>query len=427
MDHPTLDSTLQRLHARIDWEKRGRHDMRVDVAPARDLLQRLGSPHRAWRAIHVAGTKGKGSVAAGIAAGLEASGLRTGLYTSPHVERIHERVRMSFAPIEDAPLASALTRTLDVREQAEVEGTPAGGASWFDLVTCAAFLAFAEANVDVAVVEVGLGGRLDSTNALIPELCVITNIDLEHTDVLGSTRAAIAGEKAGILKAGVDLVHGVTAVAGDDPRKAVEARAAELGIQVLHVPMNGTMHQDNARLARACLDRLGALGWTGSSGRPITSNALTDEVLAAHRLPGRAEFRSLAGVPVVLDGAHVPSSLARLMLELRGRATLPGTPQVVLAVARDKDASGLLKAMGTAVDRVFCTSLDSGIHLGADRLTDLAREARYDGVEEADPVRAVVRACDRAAARGGWVLVTGSLYLVGAVRAALDPPQPSSC
>ena len=251
MDHPTLAPALQRLEGRVDWEKRRRGAMRVDLAPARDLCARLGDPQRACRVVHVAGTKGKGSVAAAVAAGLRAAGERVGLYTSPHVEVLHERVRIEGAPIEDAPLALALTRALDARDAAEAEDTPGRDATWFDLVTVAAFDAFRAAGCSFAVIEVGLGGRLDSTNVVEPEVTVITNIDLEHTQILGQTRAAIAAEKAGIVKPGVPLVHGVAAVPEDDPRAVVERHAARHAASSTFVPPGASIDADNLALARA--------------------------------------------------------------------------------------------------------------------------------------------------------------------------------
>ena len=204
-----LERALARLDALVDWERRDRDAaMRRGLEPAADLLARLGDPHRRWRAVHVAGTKGKGTTSSLVAAGLARAGLATGLYTSPHAYRVHERIRIDGADVDDATLADALERALVAREGALAAGGPAGAATWFDLVTAAAFLIFAEAGVAWAVVECGLGGRLDSTNVVDGEVAVVTHVDLEHTAVLGPTRAAIAREKGGIVGRGATLVTG---------------------------------------------------------------------------------------------------------------------------------------------------------------------------------------------------------------------------
>ena len=199
MSDPSLQGTLARLDARIDWERRDRSaGWRVDLDPIHDLLVRTGRPDRGFRICHVAGSKGKGSVASLIAAGLRRAGRRVGVYASPHVERIHERIALDGTPIDDAGLVRALTAALDAVEEAERDGGAAAGASWFDIVTAAALCAFRDAGVDWAVLEVGLGGRLDSTNAIDPPaLAVVMTIALEHTAILGSTLAEIAAEKGG--------------------------------------------------------------------------------------------------------------------------------------------------------------------------------------------------------------------------------------
>src|SRR5208283_3282076 len=195
-----LAAAMARLDALTDWERRPRSRMRVGLEPARDLAARLGDPEKAFRAVHVGGTKGKGSVSALIEAALVRAGLSVGRYGSPHVERVTERVSLQGRDVDPARLARGLDLTLDAYEAARREGTAAAGATWFDCLTLAAFAIFREAGVEWAVVEVGLGGRLDSTNVVNGEIAIVTNIGLEHTEILGSTRAAIAREKVGVLK-----------------------------------------------------------------------------------------------------------------------------------------------------------------------------------------------------------------------------------
>lgn len=427
---PRLKTAMGRLDARINWERTDRGAMRMDLGPMIDLVGRLGSPHRGFRAVHVGGTKGKGSVAALIAAGLEAAGLRVGRYASPHVERVTERLVIGGEEVDDDVLARAIEEALDAQAVAQEEQTPATAATWFDLITAAAFISIKNAGVDVALVEVGLGGRLDSTNVLEPDLCVLTQIDLEHTDVLGDTREAIAGEKAGILKVGTPCVSAVGCWQDDSqggPARVIAERASELGCELFHPgPLRGIV-AGNEQLACKCLDVLGDLGWRGSDAQPIGASLLRSEsVRASARLPGRLEKRRQGEVNIVLDGAHVPASLAGVLEELRGDPDLSGPCQPVLSLARDKDAPGLLKALRSHADRLVCTSVESGRHWPADELAGLARELGFEALAEPDASVALAQAMARAGA-DGWVLVTGSLYLVGALRPSLSPPGPPPC
>ena len=198
MPHRRLEAALARLDALVDWERRDRDaSMRRGIEPAADLLERLGSPQRGFRAVLVAGTKGKGTTSALVAAALVRAGIPTGLYTSPHVDRIHERIRVGGAEVEDEVLASALERVLDARTRAVEDGGPGVDSTWFDVVTASAFLVFAERGVAWAVVECGLGGRLDSTNVVAADVCVVTNVDLEHTAVLGRRARRSRAKRAG--------------------------------------------------------------------------------------------------------------------------------------------------------------------------------------------------------------------------------------
>lgn len=396
----------------------------------RDLARRLGAPHLGRVTVHVTGTKGKGSVSALTAAGLASAGLAVGVYTSPHVERLNERVLVpglggARTSIADDAFASALERALDAHDAALSEGAEAAErTSWFDLVSLAAFTAFRAAGLDAQVVEVGLGGRLDSTNIVAPDVCVLTNVDLEHTAILGASRAAIAGEKAGILKQGVSVVSGMPA--GDEAGDVVLARARELGAFVrIEAPRPGdTLFARNLRLARAALDLLGARGIAGADGARVHGGLLTEALARAAALPGRMELRSARGLPVLFDGAHVPSSLALVVAEALADPRLRGTPVTVVAVHREKDAARLLAPLAQLGGRVVCTTLPTGVHSSAEDVAEAARAVGLQAEAVPDPVAALEAALG--SQRGpGWVLVTGSLYLVGVLRArttvGLDP------
>jgi len=297
----------------------------------------------------------------------------------------------------------------------------ASEATWFDVLTAAAFTALARAGVDWAVVECGLGGRLDSTNVIRSEVAVLTNIDLEHTAVLGDTRQAIAAEKAGIIEPGSVVVSGVGAVGlteeggPGDAAAEVIARAAEAAGARL-VTVNSapelSVEQRNVELALAALAQLG-----------IEAAVLDAAAVRAARLPGRLEKRWAGRVPVVLDGAHVPSSLELVLRDLEGDSDLEGRPVAILGVGRDKDVEGLLKVLEGRVDRVLCTSLRNGPVISPQLLCARARCAGLSAEAVADPLTAL----EMALQSSHWVLVTGSLHLIGELRGKLAPVRHAGC
>jgi len=416
---------MARLDALTDWERRPRGKMQVGLEPMLDLAVRLGDPQRSFRSIHVAGTKGKGSVAALIEAALVRAGLPVGRYASPHVERITERVSLDGRDIDEASLARALDSALDAYEAARKAGSPAAGATWFDLLTAAAFLIFSETRREWAVVEVGLGGRLDSTNIVMGEIAVITNIGLEHTEILGKTRAAIAGEKVGVLKRGAALVTPLDA--DDEAGRVLRARSAELGSRVIR-PRPGpkaTIDEINAALASAVLDQLGVAGVrTVTTGAAAGAWLLDAKTRAGARLPGRMErFDLEAGLrrlPVVLDGAHVPFNLEAVLRDLSLQPDLSSPCVAIVALAEDKDAKGFISALGRRAATIIFTGLP-GSSRGRPpaELKALAAALGLKSETEPDAKRALERSMKLASQAKAWLLITGSLYLVGALRGAI--------
>jgi dihydrofolate synthase/folylpolyglutamate synthase len=426
-----LAEALARLDALVNWERRDRDAaMRRGIEPAADVLERLGSPTGRFRAVHVAGTKGKGTTSSLVAAALAKAGKKVGLYTSPHVDRIHERIRVDGRDVEDAALARALELALGARERAVAEGTPGAAATWFDLVTAAGFLIFAEADVEWAVVECGLGGRLDSTNVVQGEVCIVTNVDLEHTAVLGNSLAAIAREKGGILKRGSTLVTGILPdprlAPAEDPAHVLDEIARELRCPVLRPrELAPTMLDRNLELSRLALDELGAREVRDRAGWPVGGRLLDPETIRAARLPGRLEKHLQGDVRVVIDAAHVPSSVRMVLEELAGDPDLPGPPVAVVALGRDKNAPEIFKILAAATDTVICTTVPSGPLSAAEALTVEARRVGLGAETAADPRAAYARALETAEG-GRWVLVIGSFYLAGAIRREIlaKPPQP---
>jgi dihydrofolate synthase / folylpolyglutamate synthase len=415
-----------RLDALTNWENRPRTAMRVGLEPMIDLAQRLGDPQKTFRSIHVAGTKGKGSVSALIETALVRAGVRVGRYASPHVERLTERVSIEGRDIDEASLARALDTALDAYEAARKTGTPAAGATWFDLLTAAAFIIFAETQREWAVVEVGLGGRLDSTNIVYGEIAIVTNIGLEHTEILGHTRAAIAGEKVGILKRGAILTTSLDS--NDEAGRVLQARADALGSSVVRPRPSAaaTIEEVNVALAGAALDQLGKSGVPAPAFGDAALGAwlLDAKTRAAARLPGRMErFDIEVGsrrLPAVLDGAHVPFNLEAVLRDLARTTGLSGPCVAVVALAADKDATGFVTELGERAPTIVFTDLPGSSRGRAPaELKALAASLGLKSEAELDAKRALRRGIELAVQADAWLLVTGSLYLVGALRSAV--------
>lgn len=427
IENPRLIEALSQLDQLTNWEQRPRGEMRVGLEPILDLSARLGDPHRAFRSIHVAGTKGKSSTSALLEAGLRHAGISVGRYASPHVEHISERVSLNGQPVEEAVLAEALFLGLDALKAARAEGTAAEAATWFDILTAAGFLIFRDAGVQWAVIETGLGGRLDSTNIVDSDVSIITNIGLEHTEILGKTRAAIAFEKAGIIKPRSTVV---TPLDADDEAGAVAAkRAAEIDARLIRPDFSGasTIAGRNVAVAGAALDVLGELGIKAREGKAVGGWLIDAEAERESQLPGRLERLIVPvsgsvsgpvagrGVAVALDGAHVPFNLEAVLDDLSGMEGFVGPGIAVVAIAADKDAAGLLEVMGRyGVSPIF-TSVSNRFRSPAE-LQTLAGQIGLASEVIDDPQTAYEKALERAAASGAWVILTGSLYLVGLLR-----------
>ena len=432
--HHSLPNVLSRLDRLTNWERKPRGEMRVGLEPMLDLMQRLGNPHQSFRAIHVAGTKGKGSVSALAAAALLRAGWRVGRYASPHVDRVNERISVLGQEVEDNRLAEALEQVLDCYEAAKRDATAGEDATWFDVITAAAFVTFRDAGLDWAVVEVGLGGRLDSSNVVFGEVAIVINIELEHTEILGSTREAIAGEKVGILKPGATLA--TTLAATDTAGRVLQQRADELGCSILrtNIADDATIADKNAALVGLVLDHLGQQGERVregvETGAPVGVWLLDQAVRDSARLPGRMERFSFTlpsvsntarrVVPMVMDGAHVPFNIEAVLRDIARSSDFSGKCVAIVALASDKDAEGFLTVLSRSVAYVvFTEASGSGRSHPADELATLATSMGIACEAEPDPRKALDRAAMKISEDDGWILVTGSLYLVGALRGAV--------
>ncbi|MFA5944138.1 MAG: folylpolyglutamate synthase/dihydrofolate synthase family protein [Candidatus Thermoplasmatota archaeon] len=397
------------------------------------LLAAFGDPHKAFRSVHIAGTNGKGSVARMMAETLHRSGLRTGLTTSPHLVSFVERIEVDGKPITKAEVASGLARIRDAVAPLDRAGEPP---TFFECVTALAFLHFRDAGVQWAVVEVGMGGRLDATNVLAPDLTIITNVDLDHTAHLGPTVADIAWEKAGIMKPGVPLVTGASgqalfvlkarshdlrvamSVLGEDYQLVPEQDELIIlrpdGESHYRVGLAGRHQQRNAALVVA------ACGALRGRGLKIPEAAVRD-ALASTRHAGRLEaFAVPAGVlgpstvEVLIDGAHNPAAAHALRFHL-GQSGFIGF-HLVAGFCADKEWQEAVDQWAPLAERVWCVPVRNPRTLDP---AALAQHIAPDGIP-AEVATDVGTALRRAATAGAMrILVAGSLFLAGEARAVL--------
>ncbi len=446
--HSGHQEALDYAAALAALESRGRFGINLGLSRTRALLAGLGHPERSFRGALIAGTNGKGSVLALVGSALQAAGYRVGETPKPHLVTYRERLQIGGEPVDPETFARLAGRVLALADGvARRHGDP----TEFELLTAMTFRWFADSGVDVAVVEVGLGGRLDATHAWDGGVAVVTNVTLDHMDRLGSTIEAIAREKAAIVMRGDLAVTGATGGALDVIERRSRRVAAPLtvtppaplrgfdrdGIEVelgrlglVRVGLRGRHQAANAAVADATLDALEAAGIATVGERARRHG------YATVRWPGRLELIEVAGREVLLDGAHNPAGAATLAQALDDLAPFlrPGRPTLVLGIMADKDVVGVIEALSGAAAlrdaRVICTAPAGGRALPADALAALWRTATGRPAEAlADPLEAL----DAALSSGsGPVFVAGSLYLVGAARAQLvddphltpDPPIP---
>jgi dihydrofolate synthase/folylpolyglutamate synthase len=396
------------------------------------LCSALGHPERAFRSVHVAGTNGKGSVTAMTETALRAAGHRAARYTSPHLVRLEERFVVDGREVATADLVDALGRVQHAVAGLMERGMLGSPPTFFECATAAAFELFRRARVDVAVLEVGLGGRLDATNVIAPIATAITSIDFDHQAQLGSTLASIAAEKAGIIK------HGVPVVLGALPREAadvIDRVAADAGAPIVRAPeavrvtrredgrlafrsrtwelddvtlaLAGRHQVDNAAVVLALLGELERLGVP--VGAAAARAGLVDVAW-----PGRLERIDAGDAEILLDAAHNPAGAAALAGYL-AEAGWTGVT-LVFGAMRDKDVGTMLRALAPWCARVICTTAPSPRARAASDIAAIAADAAGWTVEvEPDPAVAILaaRRC------GGRIVVAGSIFLIGPLRAIL--------
>ncbi len=414
-----------------------KHGIKLALANSVALMELMGSPHRTFRSVHIAGTNGKGSTSAFLAGMLRAAGYRVGLYTSPHLISFTERIRIDNEPITEAKTVELAKRVREAYQRSS-PGKTALNPTFFEVTTAMAFTCFAEAGVDFAVIEAGMGGRLDATNVISPLATVITNIDLEHAEFLGNTIELIAGEKAGIIKEGVPVVTGAVqpSVVQVLERAAAEQRAPvrrlsrdftperistgseqrfdyrgiEANYDRLSIGMLGRYQIDNACLAVAAVECL------RDAGVAVGEDELR-RGLQQTRWEGRLEL--VARKPdVYLDGAHNPAAARVLAAAAADLKRSYRRLVLVLGILGDKDFRGIITELVPLADRVIVTRPDYARAMDLGELS-AAAGALHGSVDAAETVGKAVERALAEASPEDLILVTGSLYVVGDARAFL--------
>ena len=400
----------------------------------RTLLHALEEPQLRFPAVLIAGTNGKGSTAATLASILTAAGLRTGLYTSPHLAKANERIRIDRAEVDDDSFARIYFRVHDTAQRLLLDGQLPQLPSYFEVLTAQALLYFAEAEAEIAVLEVGMGGRLDATNVVEPLISVITDISFDHMEWLGSTISSITREKAGILRAGgmmitlpqhpeanqvlgevaMDLgVRGVSATvympdAGVVGPYSIEALGAEIFVDS---PLAGAHQHRNVALAIAA-----AVELTCGHGFRITPADIAEGIRRT-RWPGRLERIEREGVEWILDVAHNPAGAWALRAGLRGALGEEKPRTLIFSCLRDKPVAEMAQILFPLFDQVILAPIHSA--RGA-TLEDLLAAAKATGTT-AVAAESIGKAIEVAKERtpGGVVVISGSVYLVGEARTLL--------
>ena len=419
------------------------HGIKLGLANIRALAAALDHPERAFAPILVAGTNGKGSVAAMIERGLRAAGYRTGLYTSPHLVRLAERIAVAGRPVSESALAAGADGLRALADRLRAAGRLEAPPTFFEATTAMALDRFRAAEVQVAVLEVGMGGRFDATNVARPVAVAIPSIDLDHERFLGSTIEEIAFEKAGVIDPGAVVVSGepkpgarevlrrvarergarfVDAGAGADLR--ARFREGRCEVDRLRTPrgrygpltlaLRGRHQLGNAVVAVRVLEELGA------AGLDVPAAAIR-RALTEVRWPGRLDLRERdARHRVLLDAAHNVAAAAAFGAYVREIA--PGGLPLVFGALRDKDAAGMVRAIGPAASRFVCAPAGTPRERPAAELAELVRRVRPG--TPVDVARGPLEALAEAWRHGPLAGAAGSIFLVGSLIEGLEPVRP---
>lgn len=409
-----------------------KYGMKLGLDNIRRLMTELGNPQDSFCSIHVAGTNGKGSTSAMIESMLRTAGVTTGLFTSPHLVSFTERIRVNGKEISEAEVVRL---TDEVRRVAE--NIPGFLPTFFEVTTAIAFLHFRKMQVAWAVIEVGMGGRLDATNILMPEASVITAIDIDHSDFLGSTLSGIAGEKAGIIKQGVPVI---TALQHSDAAEVLELRAEKCGSELvaygkdfsaeitadelvgIRINYNGDKKYNDLSLRLAGKHQARNAALAIKTIEEITKkypdmNCDVRQGLADARWPGRLEFVK-DHPPMLIDGAHNPQAATVLAEYLEKALDLYSRIILIMGIMNDKDREGIMKPLLPLASEIIFTAPGYGRAASPETLAAEARGLGYLA-QTALTVADALNLAERLYCQGDLIVVTGSFYTIGEVKEAL--------
>ena len=405
------------------------------------LLSLLGNPHKKFPTAHIAGTKGKGSTATMLAKMLESNDYNVGLYTSPHVAHLHERIMVNSKMISESQMLGLLNRVYaPVKKMAKVDSP-----TFFEIMTALAFMHFADAKTDISVIETGLGGRLDSTNVIRPEVVGITSLSIDHQHQLGDTVDKIAREKAGIFKSGVPIVtvrqepaamhilksHAIAvkapfSVTGHDidfsyrfetsredgPHNRICLTTPTSKFEHLRVPLHGEHQAINCGLALAMLDKLKSSGYEIDNGKAA-------EGLSSVSLTGRMEM--ICDDPrIMIDAAHNAASIQALIHAI-GQNIPYDSMVIIFGCNNDKDAEGMLYQLQYGADKVIFTRSNSAKAMSPQDLADMYTEICGKMCQTATSLGEALRLAKNAVSKEDLICITGSFYLIGQAKTRLQP------
>jgi dihydrofolate synthase/folylpolyglutamate synthase len=437
---------IRYLFTKTDYEKESRLSYNIttfNLSRMEKLLSLLGDPHKKVQTVHIAGTKGKGSTATMLARMLEANGYKVGLYTSPHVVNLHERITINSKLITESEMLALLNRVHGPIEKMPEKNSP----TFFEIMTALALIHFVDANIDIAVIETGLGGRLDSTNVINPKVVGITSLSIDHQHLLGRTIDSIAKEKAGIFKRGVPAVtvqqepaamrvlksaatsiKAPLSITGSDidfsyrfetsrehgPHTRVCLTTPTSKFEHLRVPLYGSHQAINCGLALAMLDKLKGSGFEIDSERAM-------EGLKRVSLAGRMEMISY-DPRIMIDAAHNAASVKALMHAI-GQNIPYDSMVVIFGCNNDKDVEGMLRELQFGADKVIFTRSNSGKAMWPQDLAEMYTEICGKMCQSAVGLQEALRLANSAIGRGDLICITGSFYLIGQAKARFQDKQ----
>jgi dihydrofolate synthase/folylpolyglutamate synthase len=440
----TIKQGLEYLFSRTDYEKQSRYRYNVttfSLERMEKLLSLVANPHKKLATAHIAGTKGKGSTATMLARMLEANGYSVGLYTSPHVVDLHERIAINGKNISDSELLGLINRIYPAVEKMAKKDAP----TFFEIFTSMAFMYFVDKKIDIAVIETGLGGRLDSTNVIAPAVVGITSISIDHQHLLGNTIDSIAREKAGVIKKGVPVVSvpqepmamrelkkaALTAkapllVTGKDidfsyrfessrehgPHTRICLTTPTSRFEHLKVPLPGEHQAMNCGLAIAMLDTLKAGGYKIDDGKAI-------EGLKDIKMPGRMEIIS-QDPRILIDAAHNAASIKALIGAI-GQHVPYDSMIMIFGCGQDKDVKGMLEQLQYGADKAIFTRSNSPRAMYPQELAEMYTEICGKMCQTAMTLKEALRIASSAIGREDLICITGSFYLVGQAKTMFKP------